>query len=64
MTPLINSNYSFPVLGQIYALKRPYLEQFLEQVSQLFEVVVFTASQQVYADSLLNLIDTEKRWIQ
>ncbi|KAJ2792117.1 CTD small phosphatase-like protein 2-A, partial [Coemansia helicoidea] len=37
---------------------------FLEKASELFEVVVFTASQQVYADRLLDLIDPGRRFIR
>ncbi|CAM9199961.1 unnamed protein product [Phaeothamnion confervicola] len=39
--------------------KRPHLHHFLAAVSRLFEVVVFTASQKVYADALLDAIDPE-----
>jgi CTD small phosphatase-like protein 2 len=48
---------------QVYVRKRPYLDYFLETVSKLFEVVVFTASQQVYADRLLDLIDVDKAYV-
>lgn len=41
----------------MYARRRPYLEEFLTRVAELFEVVVFTASQKVYANHLLNLLD-------
>lgn len=40
-------------------LYRPYLFEFLNQVSHLFEVVVYTASVKEYADIILNLIETK-----
>ena len=60
--PIPKADCVFPVTFngmayQIYARKRPYLEYFLETVSKDFEVVVFTASQSIYADKLLNYID-------
>ena len=30
--------------------KRPHLEAFMERVAQMFEVVLFTASQKIYAE--------------
>lgn len=42
---------------------RPYTKVFLEVVSNLFEVVVFTASTQAYADTVLDTLDPNKKWI-
>mmetsp|Transcript_23057 Transcript_23057/g.58141 ORF Transcript_23057/g.58141 Transcript_23057/m.58141 type:complete len:492 (+) Transcript_23057:296-1771(+) len=44
--------------------QRPYLFEFLERAAELFEVVIFTASQQVYAEQLLDILDPEHRLIQ
>lgn len=56
------ADLTFPVAfhGNNYTVHvklRPYLQEFLESVSADFEVIVFTASQKVYADALLDLID-------
>lgn len=49
---------------QVYVIKRPWLEYFIEQVGHVFEVIVFTASLAKYADPVLDIIDKNKviRW--
>jgi len=42
---------------------RPFVQVFLEVVSRTFEVVVFTASQQSYADQVLDVLDPSKERI-
>jgi CTD small phosphatase-like protein 2 len=44
----------------VYVKKRPHVHMFLEKMAEMFEVVVFTASQSVYADQLLDMLDPEK----
>lgn len=67
--PIANPDMVFPVNFngaeyQVHVLCRPFLQEFLEAVSSKFEVVIFTASQQVYADKLLDMIDPEGKFIR
>lgn len=39
---------------------RPYAETFLEEMAEYYEVVIFTAALQDYADFILDIIDTKK----
>lgn len=62
-------DFTFPVeVGAMRHLvsvrQRPHLHTFLERVAELFEVVVFTASQRVYAEQLLNIVDPERRLVR
>ncbi|XP_027903874.1 CTD small phosphatase-like protein 2 isoform X1 [Vigna unguiculata] len=47
----------------VYVKQRPYLHAFLERVSEMFEVVIFTASQSIYAKQLLDILDPDGRFI-
>ena len=67
--PIEKPDLVFPVsfngtMYDVYVRKRPYLDYFLETVSRSFEVVVFTASQKVYADVLLDLLDPEHKYVK
>mmetsp|Transcript_18153 Transcript_18153/g.27466 ORF Transcript_18153/g.27466 Transcript_18153/m.27466 type:complete len:369 (+) Transcript_18153:77-1183(+) len=64
-----DSDLTFPVVFhgmeyQVHVKLRPFVTSFLEKVCDKFEVVVFTASQRVYADELLNRIDPDGRFIK
>ena len=41
--------------------KRPHLEQFLERVSEIFEIVFYTSSVEGYANNVIDYIDPHKR---
>ena len=41
----------------VYVFKRPYVDQFLQEMSNIFEIVTFTASLSQYAGPLLDELD-------
>jgi len=66
---LLPADLVFPVVFNnieytVFARKRPFIEEFLSQMAALFEIVVFTASQEVYADRLLNILDPDRKYIR
>lgn len=63
-----DANFSFPVFfnmkeNMVYVRQRPYLQMFLERVVEMFDVVVFTASQSIYAEQLLDKLDPDGKII-
>ncbi|NXG38848.1 CTDS2 phosphatase, partial [Dromaius novaehollandiae] len=42
---------------QVYVLKRPFVDEFLRRMGELFECVLFTASLAKYADPVTDLLD-------
>lgn len=62
--PINNADFIVPVeidgtVHQVYVLKRPHVDLFLQKMGQLFECVLFTASLAKYADPVADLLD---RW--
>jgi len=60
--PISNADFIVPVeidgtIHQVYVLKRPYVDQFLMRVGELYECVLFTASLAKYADPVTDLLD-------
>jgi hypothetical protein len=67
--PIPDADVQFPVAFngcnyQVYVRKRPYLDRFFQAIQGKFEVTIFTASQQVYAERLLNILDPERKYIE
>lgn len=44
----------------VYVKIRPYYDECMENLANYFEIVVFTAAEQDYADAILDVLDTEK----
>ncbi|KAE8783611.1 CTD small phosphatase-like protein 2 [Hordeum vulgare] len=66
LEPCEDSDFTFPVRFNlrdhtIYVRCRPYLKDFLERVASMFEIIIFTASQSIYAEQLLNVLDPKRR---
>lgn len=45
----------------VYVAYRPYVQEFLRQVCEWFEVIIFTASVSLYCDPLMDHLDRENR---
>jgi len=66
---ITDADICFPVFFggmeyNVHVRLRPHLAGFLQRISQHFEVIVFTASQKVYANELLNRIDPQGQYIR
>ncbi|XP_068600807.1 carboxy-terminal domain RNA polymerase II polypeptide A small phosphatase 2 isoform X2 [Brachionichthys hirsutus] len=60
--PISNADFIVPVeiegtTHQVYVLKRPFVDEFLQRMGELFECVLFTASLSKYADPVTDLLD-------
>ncbi|XP_057980966.1 uncharacterized protein LOC131166435 isoform X3 [Malania oleifera] len=65
LEPCEDADFTFPVLFDmkehtVYVRQRPFLRTFLEKVAEMFEIIVFTASQSIYAEQLLDVLDPDK----
>lgn len=57
-----NADFVVPVeidgtVHQVYVLKRPFVDDFLKRMGELFECILFTASLAKYADPVADLLD-------
>ncbi|XP_050206585.1 uncharacterized protein LOC126656142 [Mercurialis annua] len=66
LEPCDDSDFTFPVnfnlqKHTVYVRCRPFLRDFMDRVSSLFEIIIFTASQSIYAEQLLNVLDPKRK---
>lgn len=62
--PITNPDFIVPVeidgtIHLVYVLKRPWVDEFLAHVGELYECVLFTASLAKYADPVADILDTK-----
>lgn len=63
--PLPNTDFQIEVeidgtVHPVYVAKRPFVDEFLRRMGELFEVVVFTASLAKYADPVMDRLDPHR----
>lgn len=69
LEPCDDADFTFPVNfnlkeHMVYVRCRPHLKDFMERVSSLFEIIIFTASQGIYAEQLLNVLDPKRKFFR
>lgn len=62
--PVKNPDFVIPVeidgmVHQVYVLKRPHVDEFLQRIGGIYECVLFTASLAKYADPVADLLDKQ-----
>ncbi|XP_067928452.1 CTD small phosphatase-like protein [Watersipora subatra] len=60
--PISNADFIVPVeidgtVHQVYVLKRPHVDEYLQRMGELYECILFTASLSKYADPVADLLD-------
>ncbi|KAF5726671.1 SCP1-like small phosphatase 5 isoform 2 [Tripterygium wilfordii] len=66
LEPCADADFTFPVNFNLQEHTvsvrcRPHLRDFMDRVSCLFEIIIFTASQSIYAEQLLNVLDPKRK---
>ncbi|XP_067872208.1 CTD small phosphatase-like protein 2-B isoform X2 [Heterodontus francisci] len=69
LTAMENTEYVFPVhfqdkSYQVYVRLRPYCKEFLQSLSQFYEIILFTTATKDYTDKLLDILDPHRQMIR
>ncbi|XP_007896971.1 CTD small phosphatase-like protein 3 [Callorhinchus milii] len=69
LVPMEKVEFQFPVHFQdnnyqVYMQLRPHCRTFLESLSQIYEIIVFTSATKDYTDKLVDILDPNRRLIR
>ncbi|XP_029470062.1 CTD small phosphatase-like protein 2 isoform X1 [Rhinatrema bivittatum] len=69
MAPFTHFDYSFlipfqDVYYKVYVKLRPFTKEFLETISKMYEIFVFTTAKREYAEKILAFLDPQKKLIR
>ncbi|XP_032902866.1 carboxy-terminal domain RNA polymerase II polypeptide A small phosphatase 2-like isoform X1 [Amblyraja radiata] len=69
LAPMENPDFVFSVHFQdknyqVYVRLRPYCREFLETISQFYEIILFTSATKDYSDKVLDILDPQRRIIR
>ncbi|XP_043918718.1 CTD small phosphatase-like protein 2-B isoform X2 [Protopterus annectens] len=64
--PMANADYTFSAdfldgCYKIYMNVRPYVKEFLEKLSRIYEIFIFTTAKRDYAQKILDIVDPQKK---
>ncbi|XP_069073637.1 CTD small phosphatase-like protein 2 isoform X2 [Pleurodeles waltl] len=69
LSPSEDTEFTFPVLFQdiyykVYMKLRPHVKEFLETLSKMYEMFVFTTAKKEYAEKVLDVLDPQRKLIR
>ncbi|XP_069502773.1 CTD small phosphatase-like protein 3 isoform X2 [Ambystoma mexicanum] len=69
LSPSEDAEFTFPILFQdiyykVYMKLRPHVKEFLETLSKMYEVFVFTTAKKEYAEKVLDVLDPQRKLIR
>ncbi|XP_078524664.1 ADAMTS-like protein 5 isoform X2 [Lissotriton helveticus] len=69
LSPSEDTEFTFPILFQdiyykVYMKLRPHVREFLETLSKMYEMFVFTTAKKEYAEKVLDVLDPQRKLIR
>ncbi|KAJ0065640.1 hypothetical protein NL108_014757, partial [Boleophthalmus pectinirostris] len=66
LTPIEDAEYSFTTVFQdhqykVYMVLRPFVKEFLQEVSKNYELFIYTCAKREYAENILDVLDPHRK---